>query len=131
MLPITTTCINQENMVIELDLEPEVHLIQVAGVSDGDDAYAKNQDKARTPPIRQANSPKRKKFTYASKVSESVKETMEQPDVEFISSGNHLRFRFSHKASKDCKTDRALNEEKKNIMTTILNIWEEIDYSAK
>jgi len=51
---------NQENMVIELDLEPEVHPIQVAGVSDGDDAHAKNQDKARTPPIRLANSPKQR-----------------------------------------------------------------------
>jgi hypothetical protein len=122
---------NQDNMVIELDLDSEVQPIQVSGVSDGDNAHSKNQDKARTPPIRPANSPKRPKFTYASKVSESVKKTMKHPDVEFIPSGNHLRFRFSHKASKDCKTDRALNEEKKNIMTTILNICEEIDYSAK
>jgi len=56
---------------------------------------------------------------------------MEQPHIEFVPTGNQLRFRCSHKASKDCKTDRAINEEKKNIMTTILNICEEIDHSAK
>ena len=52
---------NQENMVIELDLDSEVQPIQVSGVSDGDNAHSKNQDKARTPPIRPANSPKRTK----------------------------------------------------------------------
>ena len=91
----------------------------------------KRQDKARSPPIRPANSPKRTNTTYVSKVVEKGEKKVEKPDIDMIPTGNQLRFRFSYKASKDCKTDRAINEERKNMMTTILNICKEIYHSAK
>ena len=72
----------------------------------------KRQDKARSPPIRPVFSPKRPKTTYASKAAEKgAEKRAEKSDIDMIPKGNQLYFRFSYKASKDCKIDRAINEE--------------------
>ena len=64
-------------------------------------------------------------------VEKVVDKRVEDKDIVMTPKGNQLQFRLSYKASKDCKTDRAINEEKKTIMTTILNVCEEIDHFAK
>jgi len=64
-------------------------------------------------------------------VEKAVDKSVEDSSIDMTSKGNQLRFHFSYKASKDCKSDRAINEEKKTIMTTILNVCEEKDHSTK
>ena len=120
-------------MVIDLDAVPIVCPPTDVGISGWDEMLElKKQDKARSPPIHPVFSPKRTKTSYAAKVVEQAADKrVEKPDIHMTLKGNQLLFRFSYKASKDCKTDRAINEEKKNIMTTILNVCKEIDYSAK
>ena len=122
-----------QDVVIELDVAPIVNPITVRGTSGWDKMLElKRQDKARSPPIHPGFPPKRTKTSYASKVVENgANKRVEKPDIDMTPKGNQLRFHLSYKASKDCKTDRAINEEKKNIMTTILNVCEEIDHSAK
>ena len=96
-------------MVLDLYSGPTVTPTTDAGISGWDEMLAlKRQDKARSPPIRPVFTPKRPKTTYASKAAEKGAEKVEKPDIDKIPKGNQLHFHFSYKASKDCKTDRAI-----------------------